>query len=102
MVTDSQNRQTNQNKKNQIIHNMENKARQSYRVAVMLIAAIILLPWGSRTHYNTKGEPREAIVAVSMLESGNWILPESHGHDIPYTPPMLAWCIASISKITRI
>ena len=79
---------------------MENKARQSYRVAVMLIAAIILLPWGSRTHYNTKGEPREAIVAVSMLESGNWILPESHGHDIPYKPPMLAWCIASISKIT--
>lgn len=69
------------------------------RIIVVVIAAIILLPWGSRTHFNTKGEPREAIVAVSMINSGNWILPESYGHDIPYKPPMLAWCIAAIAEL---
>ncbi len=69
------------------------------RIIVIAVAAILLLPWGSRTHFNTKGEPREAIVAVSMLESGNWVLPESYGHDIPYKPPMLAWCIAGASVV---
>ena len=65
-----------------------------------MVAAVLLLPWGARTHFNTKGEPREAIVAVSMLQSGNYILPESYGHDIPYKPPMLAWCIAGVAKLT--
>ncbi|MDE7119451.1 MAG: glycosyltransferase family 39 protein, partial [Muribaculaceae bacterium] len=48
------------------------------------------------TLFNTKGEPREAVVAVSMLNQGNWVLPVSFGHDLPYKPPMLAWCIAAI------
>lgn len=46
------------------------------------------------TYFNTKGEPREAIVAVSMLNQHNWILPVSCGSDLPYKPPMLAWIIA--------
>ena len=36
-------------------------------------------------------------MAVSMLQSGNWILPLSMGADIPYKPPMLAWLIALVS-----
>lgn len=59
--------------------------------------ALLLLPWLGETLFNTKGEPREAIVAVSMLESGNWLLPESYGSDIPYKPPFLAWLIAFFS-----
>ncbi|MCM1483009.1 MAG: glycosyltransferase family 39 protein [Muribaculaceae bacterium] len=67
------------------------------RVAVLLLVLLTFLPWLGLTPFNTKGEPREAIVAVSMLESGNWILPESMGADIPYKPPFLAWCIALLS-----
>ncbi len=44
--------------------------------------------------FSTKGEPREAVIAVSMIRSGNWILPVTFGAEIPYKPPMLAWCIA--------
>ena len=47
--------------------------------------------------FNSKGEPREAIVAVSMLQSGDWLLPVSHGADIPYKPPFMAWIIAAIA-----
>lgn len=36
-----------------------------------------------------QGEPREAIVALSMLESGNWILPVNYGTDIAYKPLLL-------------
>lgn len=49
--------------------------------------------------FNTKGEPREAIVALSMFQSGNWILPVNNGVDIAYKPPLLHWCIAVISMI---
>ena len=51
------------------------------------------------TIFYSKGEPREAIVAYSMLESGNWILPLNYGTDIAYKPPFLYWSIAAISAI---
>nr|MDE5941129.1 glycosyltransferase family 39 protein [Muribaculaceae bacterium] len=53
-------------------------------------------PFLGENLFTTKGEPREAIVAVSMLQQGNWILPVSFGADIPYKPPMLAWCVAAL------
>ncbi len=63
---------------------------------VLFIAlAVLYLPWLGETLFNSKGEPREAIVAVSMLQSGNWILPVNYGGDIPFKPPFLAWLIAA-------
>ncbi len=62
--------------------------------------AITFLPWLGDTLFNTKGEPREAIVALSMVDSGNYILPESCGGDIPYKPPFLAWLIVACSWFT--
>ena len=48
-------------------------------------------PFLGVTIFYTKGEPREAIVALSMLESGNWILPVNYGTDIAYKPPFFYW-----------
>lgn len=67
---------------------------------VLVICIITFLPFLGETLFNTKGEPREAIVAFSMLEQGNWLLPESCGGDIPYKPPFLAWLIAVIASVT--
>lgn len=75
---------------------MENKHA---RWLLLVLLAILLLPWLGQTVFNTKGEPREAIVAMSMLQSGNWILPVSYGADIPYKPPFMAWLIAIFSWI---
>ncbi len=66
----------------------------------LLVLVITFVPWLGETLFNTKGEPREAIVAYSMIDSGNWILPVSFGCDIPYKPPFLAWCIAIASYLT--
>lgn len=63
------------------------------------ILVMTFIPFLGETLFNTKGEPREAIVAVSMLQQDNWILPISCGGDIPYKPPFLAWCIAALSVI---
>lgn len=70
---------------------------RSIRWETLLLAGLLIvtfIPFLSETLFTTKGEPREAVVAVSMLNQGNWILPVSFGTDIPYKPPMLAWCIA--------
>ncbi len=68
-------------------------------IILIIIAGVLLLPWLGLPWFNSKGEPREAIVAVSMLNSGDWILPTSCGGDIPYKPPLLAWLIALFSEI---
>ncbi len=67
---------------------------------VILFGAVMMLPFLGFTEFFTKGEPREAIVAVSMIDTGNWILPENMGGDIAYKPPMLHWCIALLYTIT--
>lgn len=77
-------------------------AAPSLRNLTILTALILIftfVPWLGDTLFNTKGEPREAIVALSMLKSGNFILPESYGADIPYKPPFLAWMIAGASLL---
>jgi len=66
----------------------------------LFIALVVLwIPWLGETPFYSKGEPREAIVAVSVLQSGEWILPVNFGGDIPYKPPFLAWLIAVFAWI---
>ena len=72
----------------------------SYKKALWLIsilAIIMLIPFLGLTDFNTKGEPREAVVAYTMLEHHNWILPINNGGDIPFKPPFFHWCIAFFS-----
>ena len=64
---------------------------------VTILAVMMLIPFLGLTDFNTKGEPREAVVAYTMLEHGNWILPINNGGDIPYKPPFFHWCIAFFS-----
>ncbi|MDO5394700.1 MAG: glycosyltransferase family 39 protein [Bacteroidales bacterium] len=68
-------------------------------IIVCLIAAALFVPWLGETCFYSKGEPREAVVAMTMLQDGNWILPQSYGADIPYKPPLLAWLIAVFSAV---
>lgn len=67
---------------------------------VLFVGLVILwIPWLGESLFYSKGEPREAIVAMSMLQSGDWILPVSCGTDIPFKPPFLAWLIAVFAKV---
>lgn len=82
---------------------MKIQYRRPDYIGVTIIVAVILvitfIPYLSLTLFNTKGEPREAIVALSMLQQDNWVLPVSCGGDIPYKPPMLAWCVAFFARL---
>jgi len=58
---------------------------------------ISVLPWIGMGDFATKGEPREAAVAISMLETGNFILPTSYADEFAYKPPMAHWLMALCS-----
>jgi 4-amino-4-deoxy-L-arabinose transferase-like glycosyltransferase len=64
---------------------------------IILVCAVSVLPWIALGDFSTKGEPREAAVSVSMLESGNWILPKAYADEFAYKPPMAHWLIALFS-----
>ena len=64
---------------------------------VIIICIISVLPWIGLGDFSTKGEPREAAVAISMLESGNWILPQTYANEFAYKPPMAHWLMAVFS-----
>ena len=40
---------------------------------ILLIATLSTLPWIGLGDFYTKGEPREAALAVSMIEKGEWL-----------------------------
>ena len=64
---------------------------------IILICAISVLPWIGLGDFSTKGEPREALVAISMLETGNWVLPQAYADEFAYKPPMAHWLMALFS-----
>ena len=66
---------------------------------IALLSVLVIVPFLGETIFYSKGEPREAIVAYTMLESGNWILPVNYGVEIAYKPPFLYWAIAAVSSI---
>jgi len=67
---------------------------------LLCLCLLTLLPFLGDTLFHTRGEPREAVVALSMLHDGNWVLPVNNGVDIAYKPPLLHWCIAAVSTLT--
>lgn len=77
---------------------MYKKDKYAWLLAGICILSLFLFLGESL--FNTRGEPREAVVALSMLEKGNWILPINNGVDMAYKPPLFHWCIAAISTIT--
>lgn len=66
---------------------------------LLAICALTLLPFIGLSDFHTKGEPREAVVAYSMIEQNDWILPRNNGGEIPYKPPFFHWCIAAVSML---
>ncbi len=67
---------------------------------ILLLACILLvIPFLGTYDYNTKGEPRESLVALNMLESGNWILPRNSVGEMAYKPPFFHWAVAATSAV---
>lgn len=77
---------------------LENYSKKTL-LLLCLLCICFLFPFLGEAMFHTKGEPREAVVALSMLERGNWILPVNNGVDIAYKPPLFHWMIAAVSLL---
>lgn len=77
---------------------MNNNYNKAFTI-VCVIAVMLTVPFLGLSDFYSKGEPREAVVAYTMVEHGNWILPINNGGDIPYKPPFFHWCIALFSLL---
>ena len=64
---------------------------------IVIICLLSVLPWIGMGEFSTKGEPREAAVAISMIESGNWVLPQTYADEFAFKPPMAHWLMAICS-----
>lgn len=67
---------------------------------LLFLAAFSTLPWIGLGDFYTKGEPREAGLAVYMINNMSWdawILPQSYATEFAYKPPLTHWLIASFS-----
>ena len=60
---------------------------------------LLVIPNLGTYNFNTEGEPREALVACNMLETGNWILPLDNAGEMTHQPPFFHWCVAAVSAV---
>ena len=72
--------------------------RYAWILAALCIVSLFLFI--GEALFNTRGEPREAVVALSMLQEGNWVLPVNNGVELAFKPPLFHWMIAAISSVT--
>lgn len=73
------------------------KKKHFYLYVIIALSLLSVLPWLALGNFYTRGEPREALVAMAMLQQGNFILPEFQG-EIAFKPPFLHWLVALFSK----
>jgi hypothetical protein BACCOPRO_02232 len=79
---------------------MNSHTNQKLFPILLVLCFLSLFLFLGQSQFNTRGEPREALVAYAMIDKGNWILPITNGTDMAYKPPMFHWCIAAISSLT--
>lgn len=68
--------------------------------AILLVGGVgMLLFVGNLGAYPiyTKGEPREAIRVLDIVQGGGWILPTQGGIGLPWKPPLMYWLSAFVS-----
>ncbi|MFV0469424.1 MAG: ArnT family glycosyltransferase [Dysgonomonas sp.] len=66
---------------------------------IILIAMVATLPWIGLGDFYTKGEPREAALVLSMINDGNWIIPQGYADEFAYKPPLNHWLMAGFSYL---
>lgn len=81
-------------------HFLQTLYLQKPLILILLIAALSTLPWIGLGDFYTKGEPREAGLAVYMINEGTWeawVMPQSYADEFAYKPPLNHWLISIFS-----
>ena len=66
----------------------------------LILILVCFIPWVDYGDFSSRGEPREALVVQSMIQTGNYLLPKSYNDSIPSKPPLFHWLGVVISQLT--
>lgn len=88
---------TIQPQKGKLTYIMKTSGKYIPLIAVIVTGLATLLPFLWQTEFFSMDEPREAMVAVSILKDGNIILPFTSGNDLTACPPLYHLCVALVS-----
>lgn len=80
-------------------HFLQTLYLQKPLLLILLIATLSTLPWIGLGEFYTKGEPREAALAIAMIDKGEWIIPNGYADEFAYKPPLNHWMIAGFSLL---
>ncbi len=78
-----------------------NSPRRAQALISIFGALLFLLNLGGYPLY-TKGEPREAVTIVDIVNGGGWILPMRAGVEIPSKPLLMHWMAAALATVAGI
>lgn len=84
-------------KKGKLRYIMKTFGKNIPLIVIVVIGLATLLPFLWQNDFFSMDEPREAMVAVSMLKDGNFILPFTSGGDLTACPPLYHLCVALLS-----
>ncbi|MDX1503431.1 MAG: glycosyltransferase family 39 protein [Thermoanaerobaculia bacterium] len=68
---------------------------------VVLLAVLLYLPWNGQRDLWFPDEPDVAEPAMSMVESGDWVVPRRNGEPWLDYPPLTYWLGAASSSLLR-
>ncbi len=74
--------------------------RHSATFVIFFLAVMLTIPGLGAKEFYSRGEPREALVAQSILRGDSPILPKGYSDAVPSKPPTMHWLIALFS-LTR-
>ncbi len=66
-------------------------------ICLILLTIVSVVCWIGIGDFYTKGEPREASVALSMIKENNWVYPQTYADEPAYKPPLTHWLMATFS-----
>lgn len=79
---------------------LRNLRLQKAIISVIIVTVVSVMLGVILPDFYTKGEPREALVAKHMIESGRCVLATMYGDEFAYKPPLFHWIITGFSKVS--
>ena len=80
--------------------NLASIMKLKHLLIVSIFASILLTVPSLHRPFFSRGEPREALVAVGMLRTGEWISPPAYDNTVPSKPPFTHWLMAAFSVVS--
>lgn len=80
---------------------MKKKSTVFFIASTIFIFSLVIFLTGSNAPFISTGEPREAIVAQSMIINQDLLSSVRYSDELATKPPLLHWCMVAAAKLTN-